>query len=308
MNPDNSAPSLPAPGRLRTGTLLKGTEDPARMIQILSNHGFESWSIMFWESLEGTDPARLADSVLKSIELYSPGSVISSLSVFGNPLRGDERGNQVAAAWKSLLDAAPRFAVPGAPPPLVSGFAGRLPGTSVESSIEAWQRFFGPLAERAHTLGTSLAFENCRMGDTWKTGIWNIAINPDAWELMFAAMPGAPIGLEWEPCHQVEALVEPLGQLEAWVPRIIHVHGKDARTDQAKLASHGLYGRRRVFESCLPGNGDTDWKKIYSILTNSGYQGTVDIEGWNDRDWAGDREVEGQVRAFRYLLSCRGQG
>ncbi|MCX7028459.1 MAG: sugar phosphate isomerase/epimerase, partial [Spirochaetes bacterium] len=120
------------------------------------------------------------------------------------------------------------------------------------------------------------------MGDTWKKGRWNIAINPDAWEVMFRALPAENIGLEWEPCHQVEALADPYSQLESWLPRIFHIHGKDARVDRKALAGRGLYGAGRWCASCFPGNGDSDWTRIFDILGRNSYSGTVDIEGWND--------------------------
>jgi sugar phosphate isomerase/epimerase len=238
-------------------------------------------------------------------------------------LRDDELGETTRSAWRSLLEIAPLLSrsVPGdavtagshpagksgRSVPLVSGFAGRIPGKGVEDSLEAWKVIFGPLAERAAALGTCLAFENCRIGDTWKTGRWNIAINPDAWDLMFAALPRAPIGLEWEPCHQMEALADPLMQISTWSSRILHIHGKDARIDREVLARSGLYGRRRFHESCFPGNGDTDWAQVFALLEASGYQGTIDIEGWNDASWSGDRELEGQRRALDYLRARRGQ-
>jgi sugar phosphate isomerase/epimerase len=199
-----------------------------------------------------------------------------------------------------LIDHAPSFGSP-----LISTFAGRTLGASVKDSIEPWKRIFTPLLERAEGRGLSLAFENCRLGDTWKTGKWNIAINVDAWELMDAAMPSRIWGLEWEPCHQVEALADPLVQLDAWVDRIYHIHGKDARIDRTLLALRGVYGPQHWYASCFPGNGDTDWVRIFSILKKRAYGGTVDVEGWNDAQWSGERELEGQKRALDYLKKCR---
>jgi sugar phosphate isomerase/epimerase len=77
---------------------------------------------------------------------------------------------------------------------LVGCFAGRLPGASVPASMEQWKRTFSPLAEKAEKRKVRIAFENCRMGDTWKTGKWNIAINPDAWDLMFRTIPSPALG------------------------------------------------------------------------------------------------------------------
>ncbi len=45
---------------------------------------------------------------------------------------------------------------------------------------------------------------------------------------MFDAVPSKNIGLEWEPCHQMVSLIDPIPQLRKWVGRVYHVHGKDA--------------------------------------------------------------------------------
>jgi sugar phosphate isomerase/epimerase len=305
---------------IRIGTLLKGLEEPAAALAALAAGGFESWSLTFWESVGRSDLPRLADGILAAIdsspELPGGGrAAVSSLSIYGNPLRDDETGEEIRRSWRALIDCAPLFAgpsqtgrMPGSAPdfPIVSGFAGRLPGSGVEASIQAWRKLFSGLAERAEKKGARLAFENCRMGDTWKTGKWNIAVNADAWELMFAALDAHNIGLEWEPCHQVEALADPLPQLAAWAPKVFHVHGKDARIDRALVAERGLYGARKFHESCLPGNGDTDWKEVFRILEASGYAGAIDIEGWNDAIWSREREIEGQLRALAYLKRTRG--
>lgn len=279
------------------GTLVKGDEQPELAIRQLAAQGFESFSIMYWGRVSG-DLARTSSEVCKAAS--ETGTVLSSVAVYGNPLSGDEAGATTQDGIAALLEYAPRFGCP-----LVSCFAGRVPGTAVPASIEPWKAVFGPLAERAGALDLRLAFENCRMGDTWKTGKWNIAINPDAWQLMFDALPTDTLGLEWEPCHQVEALADPLVQLAEWLPRIIHIHGKDARINRELLAARGLYGNARWHQSCLPGNGDTNWRTLFRVLGSGGYTGTVDVEGWNDADWAGERELEGQLRALAYLKECR---
>ncbi len=306
---------------IRVGTLVKGLGNPAAAIASLSPAGFESWSIMFWETIGEGDLSRLADEILAAIgsapELPGGGrAIVSSLSIYGNPLRDDETGEEIRRSWRALIDTAPRFATSaltsaaprfaeGGNIPLVSGFAGRIAGAGVEASLGPWRELFSDLAEQAASRGVRLAFENCRMGDTWKTGKWNIAINPDAWELMFGALGAENIGLEWEPCHQVEALASPLPQLGAWARRIFHVHGKDSRIDRALLAERGLYGKKKFHASCFPGNGDTDWRAVFRLLESSGYRGTVDIEGWNDDEWSGEREIEGQTRALAHLRAAR---
>jgi sugar phosphate isomerase/epimerase len=280
------------------GTLVKGEEDPARAIRVLAPLGFESFSVMFWATTGDADLSGLAAGVREASS--ATGTVVSSVSVYGNVLSGDEAGRRTLRDLDALIRAAPSFGCR-----VVSCFAGRIPGSSVPDSIGPWKAVFGPLAELAESLGVCIAFENCRLGDTWKAGKWNISINGDAWELMFAALPSAAIGLEWEPCHQVESLIDPIAQARIWAGRFFHVHGKDARVDRQALAERGLYGARKWHAPCFPGNGDTDWSELFVVLDAAGYDGTVDVEGWNDSEWSGEREIEGQRRALDYLRSCR---
>jgi sugar phosphate isomerase/epimerase len=255
----------------------------------------ESWSLSFWQGLGGADLASVADALREGF-----GMPASAISVYGNPLSGDEAGVETMSALESLVEAAPAFGAP-----LVASFAGRLPGTSVPDSLGAWKAAFGPLCERAAALGISIAFENCRFGDTWKTGRWNIAICPEAWELMFDALPGAPIGLEWEPSHQVLALADPLAQLEAWAGRVLHVHAKDARLDRGLLAERGILGPNRLGEECLAGKGDTDWGAVFSILSAAGYAGSIDVEIGATPGYRGEAAFEGIAIAREALLGAR---
>ena len=75
--------------------------------------------------------------------------------------------------------------------------------------------------------------------------------------------------------------------------------------DREALAKNGLYGAGRWSTSCFPGNGDSDWTRLFGILDLNGCEGTLDIEGWNDAQWAGEKEIPGQVKALAYLKACR---
>ncbi|TIQ61455.1 MAG: sugar phosphate isomerase/epimerase, partial [Mesorhizobium sp.] len=76
-------------------------------------------------------------------------------------------------------------------------------------SLPRFREVWGPLARRAADKGVRIAFENCAMDGNWASGDWNIAHNPDAWELMFNELPDDNLGLEWEPCHQLVYLIDP---------------------------------------------------------------------------------------------------
>jgi len=139
-----------------------------------------------------------------------------------------------------------------------------------------------------------------------ESGDWNIAHNPDAWELIFNALPDENIGLEWEPCHQLVYLIDPIPQIRKWAGKMFHVHGKDATVRWDVIREHGIFGNLPFVQMRTPGFGDSDWIRIISELRLAGFKGTIDIEGWHDPVHRNALEMTGQVRALNYLKDCRG--
>jgi sugar phosphate isomerase/epimerase len=298
---------------IRIGTLVnRGMDSPEYIRQILP-HGFESFSLTYWQTTQGIDWPRLADSI--GAALGSSGAVISSLAVFGNPLEKDEKDLETLKGWEEAIDNAHLFGCD-----IVAGFTGRLRNRPIHESIDRFKEIWSPLTERAAKKGVRLAFENCDMGGTWQSGDWNIAHNPTAWELMFDAVPADNLGLEWEPCHQLVSLIDPLPQLRQWTSRIFHVHGKDATVHWDVVRKYGVHssvhadvalsGKRQLVPPFAyhrtPGFGDSNWTDIISDLRQAGFKGSIDIEGWHDPVYKDELEMTGQVRALNYLKQCRG--
>ena len=284
---------------IRIGTLVQGGEKTPDYIRQILPHGFECFSITFWQTIGATDLQRLAKEVRKILE--GSGAVISTVSVFGNPLETQPLDLETVKSWEKLIDSAHLFGTD-----LVTGFAGRLRGKPLPDSIPRFKEVFGPLAQRAKDKGVRIAFENCEMGGSWESGDWNIAHTPDAWKMMFDALPCDNLGLEWEPCHQMVKLIDPMPQLREWVGRIFHVHGKCATIQWDIVRRHGVHGARQFAWHRTPGFGDCNWTDIISELRMGGFHGAIDIEGWHDPIYRKDLEMTGQVHGLRYLKNCRG--
>ena len=137
-------------------------------------------------------------------------------------------------------------------------------------SLPRYKQIWSELAKRAADKGVKIAFENCAMDGNWETGDWNIAHNPDAWELMFNETPDDNIGLEWEPCHQMVYLIDPLPQIRKWAEKIFHVHGKDATIRWDVIREHGIFGKEKFVFMRTPGFGDSNWTDIISELRLAG--------------------------------------
>lgn len=282
---------------LRIGTLVGG-QAAEKVIPQLISHGFESFGLTFWQTTNGIDLKEMARKVRE--QLASHDVIISTVGVFGNPLTGEGNNQDTLASWERLIDSAEAFGTD-----LVTGFTGRMPG-SIDQSMARFGEVFGELARRAESRGVRLAFENCDMGGTWNNGDWNIAHNPTAWEMMFNAVPMHNIGLQWEPCHQMVSLIDPIPQLRKWVGKIFNVHGKDATIAWDIVKEYGIHGPREFVWHRTPGFGDSNWTDVISILRQAGYSGTIDIEGWHDPVYRGELEMTGQVHALNYLKRCRG--
>jgi sugar phosphate isomerase/epimerase len=144
------------------------------------------------------------------------------------------------------------------------------------------------------------------MGGNWRTGDWNIAHNPKAWTMVFDAVTSDNLGLEWEPCHQMVNLIDPLPQLRIWISKVFHVHGKCATIKWDVPERYGIGGAEPSAFHRTPGFGDCNWTDITSELRSGGFKGSIDVEGWHDPVYLDDLEMTGQVTGLRYLKRCRG--
>jgi sugar phosphate isomerase/epimerase len=286
------------PMDIRVGTLLSG-DQALRLVPQIIDAGFESFALNFWQTTGRVDLPELAKQLREAIG--DRDVTISSLGIYGNPLTGTGADTDTLDSWKRCIACAADFGAG-----LVSGFTGRLPDLPIEDSIPRFQAVFGELARLAASYGVKLAFENCDMGGDWQRGGWNIAHNPSAWELMFNALPDDNLGLEWEPCHQMVRLIDPIPQLRRWAPKVFHVHGKDATIAWDVIRESGIHGPKPYAWHRTAGFGDSNWRDIITILRMNHYTGTIDIEGYHDPVYSGDLEWAGQTSALRYLKECRG--
>jgi len=285
---------------IRMGTLAgKGAKTPEYIKAILP-HGFESFQINFWAGLGGVNLKTLAKQVNKVLE--GSDAVVSSLAMFGNPLDpASKTCADTLKGWKECIDNAHLFGTD-----LVCGFAGRVIDKPIDQSMKQFKKVWGELTRRAADKGVRLAFENCCMGGTWERGDWNVAQYPAAWEMMFNEVPAKNLGLEWEPCHQMVKLIDPMPQLRKWAPKIFHIHGKDATIKWDVIREYGINGPKPWAFHRTPGFGDSDWTAIISELRQQNWRGSIDIEGWHDPVYRDDLEMTGQVYALNYLKNCRG--
>lgn len=282
---------------IRIGTLVPVNNNTISYLRQILPHGFESFELTFPVHLDGIDLKKLAAEVRQVLDEQGKPAVVSSIGIYGNPLVD----GKIVEGWQQLIDGAALFGCH-----LVCGFTGRIVNRPVPESMADFKRVFGPLAKRAEDRGVRIAFENCDMHGTWEFGDWNIAHAPAAWDMMFHEVPSDALGLEWEPCHQMVSLIDPLPQLRKWVHKVFHLHGKDANILWDVVKTSGIRGGKQYVYHRTPGFGDTNWHEVITILRQGGFRGSIDIEGWHDPVYRDELEMTGQVYALKYLQRCRG--
>lgn len=280
--------------QIRIGSCIPG-DKIVEWLPHFKKMGFECVEITHHMTLNGTDLRELA----KRVEEVNAdiGMRITAVGLYCNPLMYEDH----LKSFEHVIDCVHLFGTD-----LVTGFTGALEGQPVEESIPRFKEVFTELAKRAADKNVRIAFENCSMDGNWKQTTCNLAFNPKAWEMMFDAVPAENLGLEWEPAHQMIQLIDPVAQLKDWVPRIFNIHGKDATIDWDAIQRTGIGGVEPFVYMRTPGFGDTNWRDIFTILHQKGYEGDVTVEGYHDPVYNGEWETTGQLHALRYLNWCRG--
>jgi sugar phosphate isomerase/epimerase len=84
--------------------------------------------------------------------------------------------------------------------------------------------------------------------------------------------------------------MDPVQPLWEFAGRIHHAHAKDVRVDRRKLDDVGVLAYPLAYHTPkLPGMGDVDWGRFFSVLTDIRYTGPVCVEV-EDRAYEGSLE------------------
>lgn len=279
--------------KIKIGTCIKGKDILTELPKIVEA-GFETVEFYFNETLGGSDFVELSKHVEEI--LGDSGVTVSSIGLYCNPLQYEEQRKEL----EYCIDHAHLFHAG-----IIGTFAGALSDKSVDEAMPKYKEVFSELAKRAEENNVKIGIENAHMYGFWYRTTFNIGFCPRAWEMMFDAVNSDFLGLEWEPSHQLEQLINPIAQLKEWMPKIVHIHGKDAHVDWDYIKKYGAWFGSDYCKHRFPGLGDSDWKEIFTLLEQGGYTGDIAIEGFHDPVYFGEREMEGQLNALKYLKDCK---
>lgn len=275
------------------------------LLQFARAEGFDAVEVMCWPvgraerryagvtHLDaGTFDAERAARVRSLCERH--GIEISGLGYYPNPLCADEgEAAAVIAHLKRVISAAALLGVRQ-----VNTFVGRDPARPVADNWLAFDRRWPAIVGHAEQSGVRLGIENCPMyfsQDEWPGGK-NMAVSPQVWREMFARIPSAAFGLNYDPSHLVWQQMDPVAPLAEFASRIYHVHAKDVRIDRARLNDVGILATPLEYhQPVIPGRGEIDWTKFLSALAGAGYNGPVCIE-------VEDRAYEGSLASRQQAL------
>ena len=226
--------------------------------------------------------------------LVQKGVTISGLGYYPNPLEADKKNaGRYIAHLKKVINAAKKLGLKN-----VNTFIGRDHRGSIEDNFKRFKKVWPPIVKHAEKQGVKIGIENCPMfftNDEWPGGK-NLASSPAIWRRMFAEIPSANFGLNYDPSHLVWQFMDYISPIYEFKNKIFHVHIKDAKVLRNQLNDVGILATPLSFHRPkLPGMGDVDWGKFISALTDIGYKGAACVE-------VEDRSFEGSLRTRKKSL------
>jgi len=274
-----------------------------QVFQTAADIGYDCVEVMCWPQGKATrryagithiDVAQLDEGHCAAILDLSAkyGVSISGLGYYPNALSCDaDEAEQAVQHIKAVISATATLGLQR-----TNTFVGR---DWTKSLDENWPRFletWKPIIQHAEDQGVKVGIENCPMlftADEWPGGK-NLAISPVVWRRMFSDIASDSFGLNYDPSHMIFQQMDYLSPMREFSDKLFHVHAKDVRVDIHCLNECGILAHPNEYHSPkLPGMGDVDWGKFFSILTDTGYDGPVCVE-------VEDRAYEGSIE------SCKG--
>lgn len=241
------------------------------------------------------DAARVNDLVARY------GVTISGLGYYPNPLAPDKNEARVYVEHlKSVIKAAKLLGVG-----VVNTFTGRDFTLSVDDNWPRFLKTWKPIIQHAEKHNVKIGIENCPMSftrDEWPGGK-NLMTSPAIWTRAFNDIPSDYFGLNFDPSHFILQHMDYVRAMREFAPKLFHMHAKDARIDIDKRNEFGVFAYPNLWHTPkLPGLGDVDWSKFFSVLTETGYSGGVCIEV-EDRAFEGSLELRkaSLIQSGRFL-------
>jgi sugar phosphate isomerase/epimerase len=247
----------------RLGVLCQYTD---ANLEFVKAEGFTSMQLRL-------NPDQLDDAKIAAIKekIQRAGIYASALAVDGNHIDADparrERQNTYTV---KCLELCGKLGIPN-----IGGQSGTIKerplAQQVDEIVKVYTEKYFPLCEKY----------NVRI--LWEpyAGGPNIATGPVGWEALFKAFNDSPhVGLQFDPSHLVWQFMDPVAAAREFSSKIYDVHLKDTEILWHVVRRAGIQpvDNQRWWRFRVPGYGSVDWKGFFSVLSEAGYTGAMNIE------------------------------
>ena len=282
------------------------------VFSIAADIGYECIEVMCWPQGKATrryagvthiDVAKLSKTDIEQIshlqKIY--GVHISGLGYYPNPLVSNAKERSVYVSHiKKVIKASAMLKIGR-----MNTFIGRDHNKSIDDNWPIFMKVWPGIIKYAEKNKVKVGIENCPMiftDDEWPGGK-NLGSSPDIWERMYKAIPSRFFGLNYDPSHMIWQQMDYLTPMCDFSKKLFHIHAKDVRIDKHLLDKKGIMAPPNEWHTPkLPGLGEVDWGKFFSVLSSTGYDGPVCVEV-EDRAYEGTKKkrIAALKQSFTYL-------
>jgi sugar phosphate isomerase/epimerase len=258
-------------------------------------------SIGFWaQPGSNLAPGKVTDASIAKMhdDIKQSGLLCSVLGVTANHIDPDPtKRKAVNDHVAAVIETAGKLGVPH-----IGTMSGKDPSKPLEAQVDDIRRIYEeryfPLCEK---------YKVRLVWEPWPDGP-NVATGPLGYEALFKAFGNSPwVGIQFDPSHYVRQFMDPYQIARDWVDRIYDVHLKDTEIKYQVLRRVGInpptptqWWRYRI-----PGQGEIDWPKFFTVLMDKGYSGAMNIEHEDNEyrpGYTGDDINDGYKVGFRMGL------
>jgi sugar phosphate isomerase/epimerase len=222
-------------------------------------------------------PGVATDSSIDRIraDIRQSGLYCSVIGVTANHIDADPvKRKAVNDHTAGVIEIAGKLGVPH-----IGTMSGKDPSKKLQVQVDEIRRIYEekyfPLCEK---------YKVRLVWEPWPDGP-NVATGPIGYEALFKAFGNSPhIGIQFDPSHYVRQFMDPYQAARDWVDKIYDVHLKDTEIKYNVLQRVGINPPSPVhwWRYRIPGQGQIDWPKFFTVLMDRGYAGAMNIEHEDD--------------------------
>jgi sugar phosphate isomerase/epimerase len=159
--------------------------------------------------------------------------------------------------------------------PYLATMSGNMPGRpfpeQVDEIVRVYNEKYFPLCQQ-HKVRI--------LWEPWPEGP-NIATGPVGYDALFKAFGNSPyVGIQFDASHLVRQFMDPIQCMRDYTDKIYDVHLKDTEIFHNILKRCGVNppARTKWWRYRIPGYGEINWREVFSVLMDAGYEGCMNIE------------------------------